>query len=64
MRVVLWKLYLRGRMNEYKLLGFIWSRADILPATVRHGNICCDIVKDTSQTDATWARPKKWPNGS
>ena len=58
--VALWKLYLRGRKNEYKLLGFIWARADILPqgsVTARHMNLCADIVKDTGHKQEWWMKP-------
>jgi len=50
MKRSLWKLYLLGRKNEYKFLGFIWARADQTPQMIctRHDNLCADIVKDTS----------------
>jgi len=49
---VIWKLYLLGRKNEYKLLGFIWAREDITPqgtVTTKHANLCADIVQQAKE---------------
>jgi len=68
--VCLWKLYLWGRRSEYKLVGFIWARADVLPQSRyggctkwrglgEHTSLCADIVQDTSHKQEYWMKP--WP---
>lgn len=59
-KVALWRIYLLGRLNEHKHLGFVYARADVLPPTVRHANLCADIVEDTSKVDDPWYR-KEYP---
>ncbi len=64
MKRALWKLYLLGRKNEYKLIGFVWARADQIPqGTITkphaHMNLCADKVKDTSHEQEWWMKP--WP---
>ena len=61
-KIALWKLYLWGRMNEYKLLGYIFADASTLPPVGRHGNICADIVANTDDKEHKFAiRTKPYP---